>query len=109
MEPRSPPLPFTASTRTGSPVNGSGNSIFELVLPPPKLVIRKSAPSRLERYRKRANWFPDSCSAFPSSHRSFKRVVSLISGIHDLAILFEAFGVAQPFVSVQRLEDLGGK
>ena len=45
----SPPLPFTASTRTGLPVNGSGKSIFELVLPPPKLVMRRSAPSRLER------------------------------------------------------------
>ncbi len=46
---RSPPLPFTAITRVGAPVNGSGSSNFELVLPPPKLVMRRSAPRRFER------------------------------------------------------------
>ena len=46
---RSPPLPFTASTRTGSPVSGSGSVNFELVLPPPKFVMRRSAPSRFDR------------------------------------------------------------
>ena len=49
IERRSPPLPFTAITRCGSPVSGSGRSNFELVLPPPKLVMRRSAPSRFER------------------------------------------------------------
>jgi hypothetical protein len=49
IERRSPPLPLTAITRDGFPVSGSGSSNFELVLPPPKLVIRRSSPSRFER------------------------------------------------------------
>src|SRR5580658_6328864 len=51
MLPRSPPDPFTHKTSTGSPVSGSSSITFELVLPPAKLVMRRSEPSRFERYR----------------------------------------------------------
>src|ERR1700722_5638386 len=50
MVPMSPPEPLTQSTRVGLPVNGSGWVSLAEVLPPPKLVTRLSAPSRLERY-----------------------------------------------------------
>jgi hypothetical protein len=49
MLPRSPPLPFTQSTVFFCPSSGSVSSSFELVLPPPKLVMRRSDPSKLER------------------------------------------------------------
>jgi hypothetical protein len=49
IERRSPPLPLTAMTRRGSPLRGSGSSNLELVLPPPKFVIRRSSPRRFER------------------------------------------------------------
>ena len=49
MLPRSPPEPFTHSTSTGSPVSGSISVTLELVLPPAKLVMRRSEPSRFER------------------------------------------------------------
>src|SRR5205085_7757138 len=105
IEPRSPPLPLTASTWTGRPVNGSGSSIFELVFPPPKFVMRRSAPNKLERYRRRANGFALSSRARLSSQRSFTCVVSLISGINNLAILLEAFGLPLPLVGFKWLKD----
>ena len=49
IEPRSPPEPFTQSTPIGAPVIGSAAASFAEVLPPPKLVTARSAPSRLER------------------------------------------------------------
>src|SRR5882757_5746550 len=50
IDPRSPPDPFTQSTRTGRPVSGSRPSSLAEVLPPPKFVTVRSAPSKLERY-----------------------------------------------------------
>src|SRR6187431_3267809 len=72
---RSPPLPFTAMTRRGSPVSGSGRSNFELVLPPPKLVMRRSSPSRFERYRRRSSG-EVSLAASRSSQRFFRNFVA---------------------------------
>ncbi len=46
--PRSPPVPLTARTVTGSPVIGSGSVSFAEVLPPAKFVMRRSDPSRLD-------------------------------------------------------------
>ena len=47
--PRSPPEPFTASTRVGAPVTGSASVTLADVFPPAKFVTRLSAPSRWER------------------------------------------------------------
>src|SRR6185295_7140456 len=52
MVPRSPPDPLTHSTSTSAPVSGSFSLILAEVLPPPKLVMRLSLPSRLERYKR---------------------------------------------------------
>src|SRR5208283_3325467 len=114
IDPRSPPLPFTASTRTDLPLNGSGSSILELVFPPPKLVMRKSAPSRFERYRKRASGLPANVSPSATVHRSFRCVVSLvsritISGINASAILLKTFRLLVPFVGFQRFKNFGGE
>ena len=49
-DPRSPPEPLTQSTSTVSPVRGSTAGSLADVFPPPKLVIRRSDPRRLERY-----------------------------------------------------------
>jgi hypothetical protein len=46
---RSPPDPFTHSTSTVSPVNGSVDGSFDDVLPPPVLVMRWSLPRQFER------------------------------------------------------------
>ena len=46
---RSPPEPFTHSTRVASPVSGSFTVILEDVLPPPVFVMRASAPRMFER------------------------------------------------------------
>src|SRR3954469_205771 len=46
---RSPPEPFTHSTRVVSPVSGSLTVILDDVLPPPVFVIRASAPRMLDR------------------------------------------------------------
>src|SRR6185503_3905930 len=67
---KSPPLPFTASTRAGRPDTGSVRSSFELVLPPPKFVMRKSAPSKLDRYRRSSRGRCSSAAASFSSHKS---------------------------------------
>src|ERR1700721_2463270 len=50
IDPRSPPDPFTQSTRTGRPVSGSSPSSLADVLPPPKFVTVRSAPNKVERY-----------------------------------------------------------
>src|SRR5580704_3140323 len=102
----SPPLPLTASTRTGCPVNGSGSSIFELVLPPPKFVMRRSAPSKFERYRKRDNGLPSSARACSSLHKSFKQVVPLTSSISHLAVVFESLKMMFPLVGFCGLDNL---
>src|SRR5438045_2744881 len=70
MLPRSPPLPLTQSTVVGSPVSGSGWLILELVLPPAKLVRRRSRPSKFERYRSSSASSNPLASA--SSHKSCK-------------------------------------
>src|SRR4051794_15306952 len=76
MLPRSPPLPFTHKIFTVWPVRGSTSSILELVLPPAKLVMRRSEPSRFERYRSKSG--SSSLSATAGSQRSsrnFKETV----------------------------------
>ena len=81
IEPKSPPLPLTASTCTGLPENGSASVILELVLPPPKFVILRSAPSRFERYRSRASSSPAIDDAFFSSHKSRRWITSVVCAI----------------------------
>src|SRR5206468_10888307 len=87
---RSPPLPFTASTRTDSPVNGSGRVNFELVLPPPKLVMRRSAPRRFDRYLRSSS---GSLARFPASlgsqrFRRYRVEIDAVSGTGELHVLF---------------------
>src|SRR6267142_578077 len=109
MDPKSPPLPFTASTLTDLPVNGSGNSIFELVLPPPKFVMRRSAPSKLERYRNKDRGLPSNFVAVAGSHKSPTKSVFFGSGIHGLAIVFKSLCLSFPFVCIYRFKLLHGK
>src|SRR6266852_8648347 len=52
MLPRSPPLPLIHRTVAFLPSRGSNSSILELVFPPPKFVMRKSDPNRLDLYRR---------------------------------------------------------
>ena len=68
MDPRSPPEPLTQSTSTVSPVSGSAAGSLADVLPPPKLVMRRSDPRRLERYRSSSS--SESVAAASLSHRS---------------------------------------
>src|ERR1035438_4368702 len=68
MLPRSPPLPFTHRILRVAPSIGSTWSSFELVFPPPKFVIRRSDPSRFDRYR--SNSGESSLAATASSHLS---------------------------------------
>src|SRR5690349_1530245 len=64
----SPPLPLIHSTCCSLPSSGSCSMILELVLPPPKFVIRRSEPSRLERYLRSSA--PLSLRAISLSQRS---------------------------------------
>src|ERR1700729_1205821 len=75
MLPKSPPLPFTQRTCFVLPSSGSTCSSFELVFPPPKFVIRRSDPSKFDRYLKSSG--PSSFDATASSHRSSKKCSSL--------------------------------
>src|SRR5258708_29505760 len=68
MLPRSPPLPFPQRISFVFPSSGSTCSSFELVFPPPKFVIRRSEPSRFDRYR--SNSGASSFDATASSQRS---------------------------------------
>src|SRR6266851_9468238 len=68
MLPRSPPLPFTQRICFVFPSSGSTCSSFELVFPPPKFVIRRSEPSRFDRYL--SNSGASSFAATASSQRS---------------------------------------
>src|SRR6266446_1654567 len=68
MLPRSPPLPFTQRICFVFPSSGSACSSFELVFPPPKFVIRRSEPSKFDRYR--SNSGASSFAATTSSQRS---------------------------------------
>src|SRR5213082_1620265 len=56
MLPISPPLPLIHKTFALLPSSGSFSSILELVFPPPKFVIRRSDPSKFERYRSNSDW-----------------------------------------------------
>src|SRR6185436_12673362 len=88
---RSPPLPFTAMTRTDLPVSGSGSVNFELVFPPPKLVMRRSAPSRFDRYRRSSSGCADSLTASDSSQRFCRYLVAVeaVSGTSELHVVLE--------------------
>src|SRR5882757_9154368 len=68
MLPRSPPLPFTQRICCVVPSSGSTCPSFELVFPPPKFVIRRSEPSKFDRYR--SNSGASSFAATASSQRS---------------------------------------
>src|SRR5918999_6179532 len=108
---RSPPLPFTASTRSGVPVSGSGSSNLELVLPPPKLVIRRSAPRRFERYLRRSSGAPARDAASRSSHRSRRNLVATVtaSDTGELHVLLEPMIVRVPHISGARFESFHRK
>src|SRR4051812_46699909 len=67
MLPRSPPEPFTHSTSTCSPLSGSAIMILAEVFPPPKFVMRRSDPSRFERYSSSSGSLMPAASC--SSHR----------------------------------------
>src|SRR5438128_8099692 len=111
MLPKSPPLPFTARTRTDLPVNGSRISIFELVLPPPKFVMRRSAPSRFDRYRSSSSGRDSSEAASRASHRSARNFVPAVtlSGTGQLHVLAETGVLRVPPIGGRRLESLGGE
>src|SRR5580692_1637806 len=68
MLPKSPPLPFTQRICFVFPSSGSTCSSFELVFPPPKFVIRRSEPSKFDRYR--SNSGASSFAATVSSQQS---------------------------------------
>src|SRR2546430_6659352 len=74
MLPISPPLPLIHKTFALLPSSGSLSSILELVFPPPKFVIRRSDPSKFERYRSNSAWsrlFATWSSHLSSRYRSF--------------------------------------
>src|SRR5207248_2829327 len=102
------PLPFTAMTRTFSPVSGSRASNFALVLPPPKFVIRRSAPSRFDRYFSRTSGSTPSRAASLSSHRLGRSFVSgaNASGTSELQVIEEPPVLRVPAVGRRRLEAL---
>src|SRR3954470_6386467 len=108
---RSPPLPFTAITRCDWPVRGSAASNFELVFPPPKFVMRRSSPSRFERYRSRSSGDDSIFAASRSSHRFCRNVVSLveISDTGQLHVIEEAAVMRGPAIGGHGLEPLRGK
>src|SRR5579864_2015186 len=68
MEPRSPPEPFTHRILRVAPSSGSIWSSLELVLPPPKLVMRRSDPRRFDLYLSSSGG--SSLEATASSHLS---------------------------------------
>src|SRR5258708_1128608 len=68
MLPRSPPLPFTQRICFVIPSRDAICSRFELVFPPPKFVIRRSEPSKFDRYL--SNSGASSFAATASSQRS---------------------------------------
>src|SRR6478609_7776826 len=105
---RSPPLPLTAMTRGGSPVSGSAISTFELVLPPPKLGMHGSAPSRFDRERSSSSGAASSFAASASSHRFFRNRVSMVvvSDTSQLHVLVKAPVVSVPLIGVGRGEPL---
>src|SRR5271156_4336290 len=88
MLPRSPPEPFTHRTFLVSPSSGSTWSSFELVLPPPKLVMRRSEPSRFDRYRNSSG--PSSFDATASSHLSSRNFSLLFAAMVLTPILHSA-------------------
>src|SRR4029079_8012778 len=107
---RSPPLPFTASTRAGRPDTGSVRSNFELVLPPPKFVIRRSAPNRFERYRSNSSGRSASPAAIFSSQRSSSKPdAATVLDTHDLPILLKPAVVRGPAIARRGIESLDRK
>src|SRR5260221_12241814 len=100
---RSPPLPFTASTRTGSPVSGSGSVNFELVLPPPKLVMRRSAPRRFDRYFRSPSGSAASAAASARLQRFCRYLVAggAVSGTTELHVLLKPAVLRVPAVGSQ--------
>src|SRR2546426_12768047 len=108
---KSPPLPFTARTRTGLPVSGSGSVNFELVFPPPKFVMRRSAPSRFERYRRSSSGCAASLAASASSQRFRKYLVAVeaVSGTRKLHVVLESAIFRVPPIRRDRLEPLDRK
>src|SRR5262245_38778443 len=111
MDRRSPPLPLTAITRTGSRVNGSSSVNFELVFPPPKLVMRRSAPSKLDRYRSSSSGSSTHRAASSSFHRLSRNfvAVTLASGTSEFQVVEEASVVRIPLVRGGGLEAFHGK
>src|SRR6266851_9909953 len=93
MLPISPPLPLIHKTVVLLPSSGSISSILELVFPPPKFVIRKSDPNKLDRYR--SNSGPPRRFAIWSSQRSsryrgfsFVFMGRTLAGFHGRKLLY---------------------
>src|SRR5207249_7752079 len=77
MLPMSPPLPLIHKTVALLPSSGSVPSILELVFPPPKFVMRRSDPNKLDRYL--SNSAPSRVLATWSSQRSEEHTSELQS------------------------------
>ena len=85
MLPRSPPEPFTHSTSTAAPLSGSVMPILAEVLPPPKLVMRRSEPSRLERYSSRSGSLMAAARA--SSHNEVMGCLVLFAAVITISVI----------------------
>src|SRR5690349_390613 len=98
-------------TRRVSPVSGSGMSNFELVLPPPKLVMRRSSPSRFDRYCSSASGLSLRAAAFFSSQRFFSSEVSFVdeSDTSQLHVVPEPPVMRVPAIGGRGLEPLHRK
>src|SRR6266542_1410981 len=86
-------------------------SNFELVFPPPKFVIRRSAPSRFDRYRSKSSGRPSSFAASASSQRFFRYFVSVadVSDTDHRHVFLESRVLLVPRVGRSRLEPLDEK
>ena len=91
----------------GSPVNGSRNSNFELVFPPPKLVMRRSAPNKIGAIaqQRQADCFR-APGALRRSHRSLRRDVFYFRH-KPSPVVFESFGMLDPICRFRAAQNLG--
>src|ERR1700722_18417756 len=106
MLPRSPPLPFTQRICLAFPSSGSTSSSFELVLPPPKFVILRSEPRRLDRYLNisGASSFAATASSQRSSrNRRSSRITRHTIGVTAAALPSHLLDVAALREGLQRL------
>ena len=87
IDPRSPPEPFTQSTVAGAPDKGSLEAILAEVLPPPKLVMRKSAPEGADAAASPYTYFvPDVAYHLTKFRRGFAAVVNVQGSDHHSTV-----------------------